>query len=83
MFHPVNQDEYEMQCKGLGSGGESLPGDSFSPEEDHPGMLRTYRVSGMLYPRRSKGVPGFRETRFRFLGLKPTCSPDSSYQITE
>lgn len=71
MFHPVNQDEYEMQCEGLGSWrGVAAWQIHFRQNEDHPGMLRTYRVSGMLYPAPLKGRAWISRDTFQVLRIE-------------
>jgi hypothetical protein len=71
MFHPVSQDEYEMQCESLGSRrGVAAWQIHFRQKEDHPGMLRTYRVSGMLYPAPLKGRAWISPDTFQVLRIE-------------
>ncbi len=56
MFHPVNRDEYEMQCEGLGAA-RGIPSWQihFRQKETGQARLRTYRVGGMVYTAPLKG----------------------------
>jgi len=56
IFHPLQQEDFDMKCEGLGSW-RGIPAWQvhFEQKENRMGRSRTYRINGGLYPVALKG----------------------------
>jgi hypothetical protein len=56
IFHPLQQEDFDMKCEGLGSW-RGIPAWQvhFQQKENRMGRARTYRINGGLYPVALKG----------------------------